>query len=90
MNLLRALSRLPLSMWARGLGAAVVLIAMLVFGLAIAAAAVVLVVVVVLAYKTRDWVNGLFRERRPAPAPVPVAIRRGPVSDADYTIVDRR
>jgi len=86
MNLLRALSRLPLSMWLRGLGVAVVLIAMLAFGLAIVATAVVMIGVGVLVYKTRDWIAGMFGQRRT----VPVRIRSARhVSDADYTIIDR-
>jgi hypothetical protein len=86
MNLLRALSRLPLSLWVRGLGVAVIVIAMLAFGLAIVATAVVLVGVGVLVYKTRDWIAGLFRQRRAVP--VRIGSTRG-VSDADYTIIDR-
>ncbi len=87
MNLLRALSRLPLSLWIRGLGVAVVLIAMLAFGLAIVATAVVVVGIGVLVYKMRDWVGGMFRQR--STAPVRIRAARG-VSDADYTIIDRR
>ena len=86
MNLLRALSRLPLSLWVRGLGVAVVLIAMLAFGLAIVATAVVVVGVGVLVYKMRDWVSGLFRQRSTVPVRVRSARR---VIDADYTIIDR-
>ena len=86
MTFLRTLSRLPLSLWLRGLGVAVVLIAMLVFGLAVIAAAVVAVGGGVLVYKARDWVGGLFRQRRTVPAQV----RSRRVSDADYVIVDRR
>jgi hypothetical protein len=86
MNLLRALSRLPLALWLRGLGVAIVVIAMLAFGLAIVATAVVAVSVGVLVYKMRDWLSGLFASRHA----VPVHIKRGRVSDADYTIIDRR
>jgi hypothetical protein len=86
MNLLRALSRLPLSLWLRGLGVAVVLIAVLAFGLAIVATAVVMIGIGALVYKTRDWIAGMFRQRRPAPVRIRAARR---VSDADYTIIDR-
>ncbi len=86
MNLLRAMSRLPLSLWLRGLALAICVIAMLAFGLAVVAAAVVAVGIGALIYKTRDWLGGLFRPR----APVPVRARVGRVSDAEYTIVDRR
>jgi hypothetical protein len=86
MNLLQALSRLPLALWLRGLGVAVVVVAMLAFGLAIVAAAVVAVGVGVLIYKLRDWLAGLFRPR----STVPVRIRSARVSDADYTVIDRR
>jgi len=86
MNLLRALSRLPLSIWLRGLGIAICVIAMLAFGLAVVAAAVVAVGVGALIYKTRDWLGGLFRPR----ATVPVRVRSTRVSDAEYTIIDRR
>jgi len=86
MNLLRALSRLPLSLWLRGVGVAIVLIALLAFGLAIVATAVVMIGIGVLVYKTRDWVAGMFRQRHT----VPVRIRAARhVSDADYTIIDR-
>jgi hypothetical protein len=86
MNVLRMLSRLPLSLWFRGVGIAVVAIAMLAFGLAIVAAAVVAVGIGVLVYKTRDWVAGMFRERRAVP--VRVNARPGRVSDAEYVIID--
>jgi hypothetical protein len=86
MNILHVLSRLPLSMWLRGLGLAVVVIAMLLFGLAIVAAAVVAIGVGALVYKARDWFAGLFRERRA----VPVRAHSRRVSDAEYVIIDRR
>lgn len=86
MKLLHVLSRLPLSLWLRGVGVAVVVIAMLAFGLAIVAAAVVAVGIGVLVYKTRDWVMGMFRQRQTVPAHA--HSRR--VSDAEYVIVDRR
>lgn len=88
MNILHALSRLPLGLWLRGLVVAIAVIAMLAFGLAIVAAGVVAVVVGALVFKARDWFSGFFRQRRTVPARVPVRRRR--VSDADYTIVDRR
>ncbi len=87
MNILHALSRLPLGLWLRGLVVAVAVIAMLAFGLAIVAAGVVAVVIGALVFKARDWFSGFFRQRRTVPVRVPVRRR---VSDADYTIVDRR
>jgi hypothetical protein len=48
---------------------------------------VVAVAIGVLVYKTRDWFGGMVRPRRTVP--VRVRSTRG-VSDADYTIIDRR
>jgi hypothetical protein len=87
MNILHALSRLPLGLWLRGLVVAIAVIAMLTFGLAIVAAGVVAVVVGALVFKARDWFSGIFRQRRTVPVRVPIRRRD---SDADYTIVDRR
>ncbi|HJQ57002.1 MAG TPA: hypothetical protein VJ890_08855 [Vineibacter sp.] len=87
MTVLRVLSRLPLSLWLRGLAAALVLVALLALGLAVIAAILVAVGIGALVYKARDWIAGGFRQRRPAS--VPVRVRRQ-VSDADFTIVDQR
>ncbi|MCW5747855.1 MAG: hypothetical protein KIT36_16820 [Alphaproteobacteria bacterium] len=89
MTVLRALSRLPLSLWLRGLGAALVLVALLGFGLAVIAAVLVAVGLGALLYKARDWIAGAFGQHRSVPVHVNDR-QRGRVSDADYIIIDRR
>ena len=87
MTVLRALSRLPLGLWLRGLAAALVLIALIGFGLAVIAAVLVAVGLGALVYKARDWFAGAFRPRSAVPARVRP---RGRVSDAEFIVIDRR
>ncbi|MBL8675258.1 MAG: hypothetical protein IPK81_21280 [Rhodospirillales bacterium] len=91
MGMLRALSRLPLGLWLRGLLGAALVIALIGFGVALLAAFLVAVVVGVLIYKARDMIAGWFGHGggpSMTPAPAKVA-RRARVSDADYTVVER-
>jgi hypothetical protein len=69
------------------LAAALVLVALLGFGLAVIAAVLVAVGLGALVYKARDWFAGAFRPRSTVPARVRPPDR---VSDADFVVIDRR
>lgn len=84
--LFQLLSRLPASVWLRGIAALLVIFVLATFGLALLAGVAAVVLLGVLGFKLREWLGRMFG-RRGVDTP---ANRGARVFDAEYVIVDRR